>query len=228
MKSFSLTFKFLIPVLLVFVVIAVFLSYQTSVMVKNILIDQSSSLVVDFVQIQARNHITSASDFSLQDPQKTEQVFQEVLREVKTRDVIRIKVWDKDATIIFSDDKSIVGKKFTDNHEFQEAIQGEVEVEIKEPVAEENVAEKGYRQLMEVYVPITLAGESGVSGVIETYYNLDALNSNIQKAQTRIIFINLGAFLVFSLIIRFFFKFFVLKPLEVLESGMEEIKQKEA
>lgn len=213
---------------MVFAVIAVFLSYQTSLTVKNILIDQASSLVVDFVQTQAKNHISSADAFTLKDPQNTEQVFTKVLEEVKTRDVIRIKVWDKDATIVFSDDKSIVGKKFADNQEFQESIKGEVEVEIKKPLAAENVAEKGYRQLMEVYVPVTLAGESGVSGVIETYYKLDTLNDEIQKAQTKVVLINLGAFLVLALIIWLLFKFLVLRPLEELESGMEEIKQKGA
>jgi len=226
--KFSVTFKFLIPVLLVFALIAVFLSYQTSLTVKNILIDQASSLVVDFVQTQAKNHIASPEAFSLQNPEATEQVFKKVLEEVKTRDVIRIKVWDKDATIVFSDDKSIVGKKFTDNHEFQEAIEGKVEVEIKKPLAAENVAEKGYRQLMEVYVPITLAGESGTNGVIETYYKLDTLNEEIQKAQTRIVLINLGAFLVLAVVIWLLFKFLVLRPLEALETGMEEIKEKGA
>lgn len=222
----GITFKFLIPVIVVFAIIAGFLSYQASGLVKQIQINQASSLVVDFVQIQAKNHLTSSSIFSLDNPEQTEQAFNEVLREVSTRDILKIKVWDKNATVIFSNDKTIVGKRFDDNEEFKEAMAGKPEVEIKEPLSAENVGEKGYRQLMEVYVPITLAGESNVTGVIETYYKLDTLNEQIKKAQMKIIAVNAGAFLILAVIIWILFKFLVIRPLEMLESGMEEIKKK--
>lgn len=222
--GFNLAFKFLVPVLALFLVIAAVLSFQTSALIKKVAISQASSFVVDFVQLQAKQHIDSASVFSLADAQRTNQIFSKVKQEVKTKDVVRIKVWDKDAIIIFSDDQSIIGQKFADNKEFQKAIEGEAEVEIKEPLKPENTAEKGYRQLMEVYVPVVLAGESKPAGVIETYYNMDVLNLSIKKAQTLVITINIVAFFVMAIVLSVLFKFLVLNPIEKLEVGILELK----
>lgn len=225
--KFSLTFKFLIPIFIIFVVIAGFLSYQTSVFVKGMVIEQTKNLVVNFVQFHTKKYVTSASDFSLASPERAEQVFNQVLGEVKTGDIMRIKVWGENATVVFSDDKTIIGKQFADNKEFQESMEeGKVEVEIKQPLKAENIQEKGYRQLMEVYVPITLNGDSKPSGVVETYYNMDALNSSIQKAQTQMVLINLGSFIVLAVILWLLFHFLVVRPLKELESGMIEIKEK--
>ncbi len=224
----GITFKFLIPLMVAFIVITVFLAVKTSSIVKDIVIQQSSSVIVDFVQNQARRHVESPAAFSVADPVKTEEIFSEVKEEVKARDVVRIKVWDSKGTVIFSDDKSIVGKSFADNHEFQEAINGKVEVEIKEPLKQENAMEKGYKQLMEVYVPITLSGSTTPVGVIETYYKMDALNESIQKAQIKIISFIGTAFLILAISIWLGFRFFILKPLAQLESGILEIKQEEA
>lgn len=224
----GITFKFLIPMLVAFMAITVFLAVKMSSLVKDIIIQQASSLIVDFVQNQARRHVASPDLFSMNNPGETEEVFSELLQEVKVRDVVRIKVWDKQGVVVFSDDKSIVGKSFTDNHEFQESINGEVEIEIKEPLKAENALEKGYKQLMEVYVPITFSGEASPAGVIETYYKMDTLNESIRQAQTKILIIVGSAFIVLAIIVWLGFRFFILKPISELESGILEIKQEES
>lgn len=222
----NLTAKFLIPIFLVFVVIALFLSFQIGAVLKQTAIEQTSSLVVNFVQTQAEQHLASGADFSLIDPQKTQQSFSGIMDEVRTKDVVRIKVWDKDGTVIYSDDQTIVGKKFPDNKEFREAIEGKPEIEIVEPIKDENVDEKGYKQLMEIYVPITLTGSSNPDGVIETYYNIDSLNKGIKEARVSVLAISLFIFLVLAIIVWFLFKLLVIKPLAEIESEMAKIQKK--
>lgn len=224
----GITFKFLIPLLVAFSAITIFLAVKMSNIVKEIAIQQASSLIVDFVQNQAARHIDSSERFSLNDSPKTEDTFSELFEEVKVRDVVRIKVWDTKGMVVFSDDKSIVGKNFADNHEFQEAIKGETEVEIKEPLKEENASEKGYRQLMEVYVPITLPGGASPAGVVETYYKMDVLNEDIRQAQIKIVAIIGLAFTVLAAGIWVGFRIIILEPLSKLESEILEIKQEES
>jgi two-component system, NarL family, sensor kinase len=46
-------------------------------------------------------------------------------------EVVRIKIWDRDATVLWSDDERLIGKRFPENPELKEALAGEVAVELK-------------------------------------------------------------------------------------------------
>lgn len=223
--NLSLSVKFLILIAVVFAVLAFVLNYQISAIIKREMIERAQVFIADFIKFQARQHIESPADFSLTDPVKTEQVFNRVLDEVRTKEVIRIKAWNKDGTVIFSDDKSIVGQNFVQNQDFQKAISGKVAVDIKEPLKPENVAEKGYGQLMEVYVPIIFSGESKPAGVIEVYYNLDLLNRNIRQAQLEIGGVLFISFLTLGFIMWLLVRFMIVKPLKKLESEVLEIRR---
>lgn len=213
----GITQKFLVPVFVVLTLIGAILMYQVNSVLRQEAIEGSKNIIADFVSIQTRQH-TSPTDFSLADSNRTDQVFTTLLEEVKIHDLIRIKVWDTDGTIIFSDDKSIVGKNFRENEYFQKAIGGEVVAAIKAPLDAENVAGKGYTQLMEVYVPIEFKMGEGVAGVVETYYKIDRLNANIFKAQRKISLIIILGFLFLALVLWFLIKFIVIKPLQALET----------
>ncbi|MBI4679671.1 MAG: hypothetical protein HY753_00270, partial [Nitrospirae bacterium] len=45
-------------------------------------------------------------------------------------DVERIKIWNKDKVVVWSDDKQLVGQKFLDNEELNESLSGEITSEI--------------------------------------------------------------------------------------------------
>lgn len=138
------------------------------------------TVTANFVIGQAHKHLT-AEDFAAEKFDEKEKVFAEFFNNVDTEDIVRIKVWSKDGTVIYSDNKNIVGQNFNDNEEFQEALRGEVPAEIKEPVKPENISELGYGQLMEVYVPISFS-DNEIDGVIETYSKLDAVNVSILES----------------------------------------------
>ncbi len=216
--------KFLVPIFAALVFIGAILTYQVNSILRQEAIEGSKNIVADFVSIQTRQH-TSPADFSLADSNQTDQVFIKLLEEVKVRDLIRIKVWNTDGTIIFSDDTSIIGKNFRENAYFQKAIGGEVVADIKMPLDAEHVAEKGYTQLMEVYVPIESKTDDGVIGVVETYYTLDSLNANIFKAQREISLIIISSFLLLTLVLWLLIKFIVIKPLKILETGIVGLRE---
>ena len=66
----------------------------------------------------------------------------------------RIKIWNRDSQIVWSDDKRLVGLTFKENHDLVDALEGGVVSEIKVPGKKEHIHEKHYEQLMEMYVPI--------------------------------------------------------------------------
>ena len=85
-------------------------------------------------------------------------------------EVVRVKVWDRDATVLWSDEAKLIGKRFPDNRELREALAGRVTVEIEELTGGEHAYErKRFSRLAEVYVPIFAREGGQVIGVVEVY-----------------------------------------------------------
>ena len=146
------------------------------------------------------------TDFDLNNLDEKQKIFDDFFQQIKTDEMLRIKVWSSDGTIICSDDQSIVGKNYKDNLRFQHSIAGDITSEIKNPIDPENISEMGYGQMMEIYIPITLDSVSPI-GVIELYYNMDSINESITEIQfiiilTTLIFISIiiSGIIIFSII----------------------------
>ena len=113
-------------------------------------------------------------------------------------EVVRAKVWDTQARILWSDETTLIGRQFLDNEELHEALSGTLEVEIKSL----HKAEQGYERavfttLAEIYVPI-LSGEGKVVGVVEVYKTPDRLLAAIRRGRIAIWSISFaGALLLF-------------------------------
>mgnify|MGYP001412555390 CR=1 FL=1 len=106
-------------------------------------------------------------------------------------DLFRIKIWGNQGVVLWSDDKSIIGKQFPNNQEFLEAWQGKLSYSISEPDIDEQASESGHTLMMEIYTPILYMGK--VVGVIEMYEATDDLYLEIQT-NSRTIWLAVGAF----------------------------------
>lgn len=86
-------------------------------------------------------------------------------------EVMRVKVWDRSATVLWSDDSRLIGQRFPNNDELQESLAGEVAVEIKAAHKAEQAYERDeFPVLAEIYVPIFSREKKGeVIGVLEVY-----------------------------------------------------------
>lgn len=119
---------------------------------------------------------------------------------LKTDEIIRIKIYDKNERIVYSDEESLVGRIFHDNEELKEALNGSVEIEIQRKLEkEENIFERNnYSGLMEIYIP--LRSESGeIYGALELYRILDDIDKDIAKSQKTIAIITIFGLLVLYL-----------------------------
>jgi diguanylate cyclase (GGDEF)-like protein/PAS domain S-box-containing protein len=71
--------------------------------------------------------------------------------------LLRIKIWSPDGTVLFSDLPALRGASFAVEHDLEEALEGEVEIEFVggDELAEENVFEQGLAdRILEIYLPI--------------------------------------------------------------------------
>lgn len=158
------------------ILVSLVLSVLVSEQLRETALQREINVNANFIMTQAHLNL-GPEDFTPNSFEEKEKIFSNFFAGVDTSEIIRIKVWSTDGTILFSNDKSIVGQNFWDNEHFQESLGGQISAEIKAPEKAENVAEKGYAQLMEIYVPIT--GDDGdVFGIIETYTSLDNVNAS--------------------------------------------------
>ncbi len=98
-------------------------------------------------------------------------------------EVVRVKMWDRTATVVWSDKAELIGRRFPDNHELQEALAGEVSVEIKSLAKREQASERAsHAVLAEVYVPV-VDDRGSVVGVAEVYKVPERLFSTIRRGR---------------------------------------------
>ena len=101
-------------------------------------------------------------------------------------EVVRIKVWNRTSTVIWSDKAELIGQRFPDNRDLQEALGGEVSVKIKPLDKREQASERagraGHAALAEVYVPV-IDERGGVVGVVEVYKVPERLFGTIRRGR---------------------------------------------
>lgn len=97
--------------------------------------------------------------------------------------IFRLKVWNTDGTILWSDHAELIGKNFAQNHHFQVASNGKVAYNNEGFRKAENQTEQNERIVVEVYLPVYDGGR--VIGVIELYEsNSDLSSLMVRTAET--------------------------------------------
>ncbi|MGH7795973.1 MAG: sensor histidine kinase [Candidatus Binatia bacterium] len=124
-------------------------------------------------------------DFKAQDRKSVGHKFVALLDHMRLSPaIVRFKVYNAKGVVIWSDDKSLVGKSFSDNPQLQKALQGEVIADLSSLGKPENIFERNLlSQAVEVYVPIHSEKDQRLLGVFETYRRPDSLLQHIREAR---------------------------------------------
>lgn len=220
-------------VIVIVIMMGVATSYFVSDYFKQTILKRDVDVNAQFIELQAKQHLTP-DDFVPKDFAAKNKTFSQFFQEIGTSEIVRIKVWSPDQTIVYSDEKDIVGKTFQDDDELEEAIDdGNPVSEISDLEKSESGSEKNFHQLIEMYVPIK--SDSGkVVGVIETYAALDLVNTYIENADSMIAAITIIGIGVVSIIISLTFRTFsrnVINPVlgihgqtKMIQEGRLDIK----
>lgn len=111
---------------------------------------------------------------------------QEMFRDViRLPEVIRIKIYDAEGVIRWSDEPRAIGLRFPDNLELQEAFHGEIEVEMWKPRKTEHRYEREKyhdERIVEIYVPL-IDDAGSIYGVAEVYKQPASLFAEIRSGR---------------------------------------------
>lgn len=200
--------------LLAFILRLVISHYLT----KNML-EMDALMTANIVRKEMKEHL-GLMDFKHPDIWKDKK-FEAALKEVLgLPEVFRVKVWDKNGAIIWSEERRLIGKAFPENELFQKAMKGEVVVKIEEPKRKEHIYERQMDRIGEVYVPIYSEDNTEIIGVVETYKVPKILFHNIMRAKifVSVSTVSVGIILYLSL-------FYIVKGSYRAQVKLEEEKQ---
>jgi signal transduction histidine kinase len=118
----------------------------------------------------------------------------------------RVKIWNRDGTVIFSTDPDQVGGEPEPEEDLLEAFEGEVASEISDLDEAENASERRLAdQLFETYVPVDVSGAdptTDVDAVIEVYQDYSAIQREIDRLNdTLTISLGLGLLVLYVLLL---------------------------
>ncbi len=178
----------LVPIVLLGLTLAHFVQIQIR---ERALADavRSAELVA---RLGVQPHLSKADISQGLSSKRLQAVDQAVRTSLLGRDVSRIKIWSPDSRVVYADDGPLIGRTFPTSHELQEALGGEVESEISDLRKAENVAERRFGQLLEVYVPLRFGQETAPAGVFELYVPYTPIADEIAR-DTRKLYLVLAA-----------------------------------
>lgn len=115
------------------------------------------------------------------DPAAVARVDGEVRTKVLEPSLVRVKIWSKDGTVVYSDEPRLVGQRFgLGDDELAALDRGELVADVSDLAAPENQYERAWKKLLEVYLPVRTP--TGQRLLFEAYFRYDS----VAAAGTRI------------------------------------------
>jgi PAS domain S-box-containing protein len=190
MKRYNLLQRFSLLSLAAFLVVGLALGGILSSSLEKIAIDRSKNETAQFVAAEVDREFPGM-DFSVPMTGPRYEDFQKGTSHLKFDPSIkRIKVWNPDSVVVWSDERQLVGKQFPNNKELLEALNGTISSEISSLVKEDNRTERQYKRLLELYIPIRSEREGKVRAVFEIYQDLEDLDADTSRLK-RILWISI-------------------------------------
>jgi signal transduction histidine kinase len=86
-----------------------------------------------------------------------------------SQEVRRLKVWNRDGMIVYSDNHTIIGKTFPIDDDLATALAGQSSASLTDGHSAEDAGDNLAGPLVQVYVPLVFSGTTSPSGAFELY-----------------------------------------------------------
>lgn len=216
MRNLTLFQKFSLLCVISFVLFGAILGRVITVFLEENMLLRSKQITAEFVREEIKKELTM-DDITVPKLGSSYDKFSKMVSHLNLGPSIkRVKIWNSDRTIVWSDIKRLVGQQFPGNSRLNEALLGKLISAISGLEEDEHQFEKKFKSLLELYVPIRSGAK--IRAVIEIYQDLDPLYADISK-QKRVIWI--------SVVSGFAFLFLILLGIVGRASRRIEVQTKE-
>lgn len=182
MSNLSLIKKFSLLLLIALLFFGFALGKIISSSMYQNMLNRSNENAASFLTYEIKNKL-NLEDFS--EPKHGE-ALEELTSQVESLnlgpDVMNIKIWNRDFTVVWASNESEIGEKSPGHHELAEVYEGELISEISSGHhLEEKYAYAGEAsEVMELYIPVRFGAGDEVKLVFEVYRNIDQLLTDIR------------------------------------------------
>ncbi|HEX5307952.1 MAG TPA: EAL domain-containing protein [Solirubrobacteraceae bacterium] len=122
-----------------------------------------------------------------------------------TRDLARIKIWNNQGLIVYSDDHALIGKRPGESDDLENALRGRPDAAaVIAPARDsETASEVGLGRLVEVYVPLRFTNSEAPAGAFEIYLSYEPIAAAIGSDERTIaLLLAVGLALLWALLFR--------------------------
>jgi diguanylate cyclase (GGDEF)-like protein len=152
--------------------------------------DDAASSAQLLVQVGLQPHIQrSDMDEGLR-PSTIDELDQAFQAGLADGQLVRIKLWSPDGEILYSDQHELIGQGFPIEEDLQEGLEGELTAEVSHLDKAENVDERQFGELLEVYVPVRFGTEH--AGAFEIYVPWSPIADQIADNTRRLLAVIAG------------------------------------
>jgi diguanylate cyclase (GGDEF)-like protein/PAS domain S-box-containing protein len=104
--------------------------------------------------------------------------------------ILRIKIWSPDGTVVFSDLPALRGQQFPVDEDLSAALSGSVGTDISDASDAENVFERGLAdRFLSIYLPIRASATGPVIGAYEIYEDAAPIEADIAATRSDVLLI---------------------------------------
>jgi diguanylate cyclase (GGDEF)-like protein len=200
MTRHGLVGKFALLSAVAVLLLGVGLARVESNLIRNRALDSARSSAQLVAQVALQSQITPSD---LQAGLSADKIasLDHALQEGSTGNTIaRVKIWSRDSTVVYSDDHRLIGRSFPTEGDLQEALDGEASTDVSALNEAENVDEREFGQLLEVYLPLRF-GEQQPAGAFELYLPYRPIAAGIVADTRRLYLWTLGGLLLLYLLL---------------------------
>jgi hypothetical protein len=212
MRRISLLLQFSVISLVLMIAIGLILGWNLTNYFQQAAINQQRDAIRDVVPPIIGDHITDdvltngAHDASYKE-------IELALGSLGGSGLVRVKIWNREGEVVYSDDPKLIGQSYPVTDELAETLAGLTVADLSPLEKAENVEERGFGELLEVYTPLRQAGNPDVVGAFEGYYDITDLRERIN---------NSSEFLWISII--FGFSFLYISLFTLVRSASQRIR----
>ena len=172
--------------LLVTMIIAGVLAVYIQQELEQLALRQAAEGAAAQVDLFLKPNLESSDLTGPLDPARYQEIAALMEKILSDQHIVRVKVWNRDGLLIYSDEKELSGRYFSVDEDLQRSLDGETTMAVSSLDKEENIFEKGRfgAQLLEIYVPLRIDDSQQILGSYEIYHDLAIVGPRIAATRS--------------------------------------------
>jgi diguanylate cyclase (GGDEF)-like protein len=169
-------------------------------LIRNRALESARNSAQLVAQVALQSHLTP-SDLQSGLSAETVKSLDQSLQEGTADDTIaRAKIWSPQGKVVYSDDHSLIDRTFPMAQDLREALEGNPSADVSSLNEAENVDERRFGQLLEVYLPLRF-DQHKPAGAFELYLPYRPVAAGIAADTRRLYLLTLGGLLLLYLLL---------------------------